>query len=337
VSIEAIAASLRRAAGFECPCPQRVLVQAVFDSLEEIVEDTQFREVVEDTVEALIAYGDLLDELEVGEVERSVRSKVIYAAPPSFICRQDGSVFLIGIAPDHNSALLEKLEKRIVYRNHVRRVTPEPGEDLQIELTRLGLSELSTEVWLKQAPPNESSADYLKRIASKLRQSIGTINELTILNSARSVDHYRRRWEEVKDQTGLFVARRPQAYGNDLWCYVELDRGQAVKLIDLPVDGKGLRGCDEAWRLQLAIDAERGDPQRFRVVSFDSIHNIVEFYSPVPSWASRRWDFIGEPTTQTGALFAYKFAASETAEEIEFMKRRMWLNETLLIGRSSGH
>jgi len=329
LSIEAIAASLRRVSGFLCPCPQRTLVQAVVEPLEEIINDKkQFSEAVEDALEAMIAYGDLLEEFEVGTIERSHRSPLIYASPPSFICRQSGAVLLVGIAPDHCSAMPERLQKRIDFRNHIRRLFPQNGQDLRKDLKQFGLAELSANLWLKQAPPSESSGNYLKRISTKLRQSSGIIDHLTILNSDKPVDHYRRRWEEVKAQSGRYVARRPQTYGNDLWCYVELNHGEAVKLLDFPVDTSGLRGCDEAWRLQLAIDAERGDPQLFRV-RHESHESIVEFYSPVPLWASRHWDFIGEPITATGALFAYKFPANESVEEIEFIQRKLWLKEIL--------
>jgi hypothetical protein len=328
VSVEAIAAGLRRAGGFLCPCPQRVLIEAIVRPLQTLVDDKEeLLEVVENTLEAMIAYGDLLDELEVGAIDRSSRSRLLYAAPPSFVARKGGSIFLLGIAPDHTSAVFEKVEKRILYRNHVRQLIPEPGEDLPSELTQHGLSALTADIWLKKAPAAESSADYLRRIRSRLRESVGTINELTILNSERPVNHYRRRWEVAKDQSGIFIARRPQAYGNDLWCYVQLHRGVAERLIDFPVDDSGLRGCDEAWRVQMAIDAERKNQQHFRVVESDLQHRIVEFYSPVPSWASRHWDFIGEPVRQLNSLLAYRFAFSEIAEEIDFMKRRLWLKE----------
>jgi len=105
LSNEAIAAALRRAAGFLCPCPERTLVQAVVEPMDEIIsEKQQFTEIVENTLEAMITYGDLLEEFEVAAVERSHRSSLVYAAPPSFIRRKSGMVFLIGIAPDRSSA-----------------------------------------------------------------------------------------------------------------------------------------------------------------------------------------------------------------------------------------
>lgn len=326
-SVEAIAAALRRAAGFLCPCPQRTLVQAVVEPLEKVLSGKdQFYETVENTVEAMITYGDLLEEYEVAAVERSCRSSLLYAAPPSFVWRDSGTVFLIGIAPDHASALPERLAARIDYLNHVRRVFPESEENLRGDLKQLGLTELSMDVWLKQAPPNETSKEHLRRLSTKLKATSGLIEGLKILNPGNPVTHYRRRWEESKTQTGRFVARRPQAYGNDIWCYVELAQGQAVKLLDFPTTNSRLRGCDEAWRLQLAIDAERGEQQRFKVRhKIDS--SFVEFYSPLPMWATRRWDIAGEPITTTSALFAYIFPATEISEEIKFMQRELWLEQ----------
>jgi hypothetical protein len=326
-SVEAIAAALRRAAGFLCPCPQLTLVRAVVEPLEKVLSDKeQFYEAVENTVEAMITYGDLLEEYEVAAIERSSRSSLLYASPPSFVLRDSGAVFLIGIAPDHASALPERLTARIDYLNHVRLLFPESGENLCGDLKQLGLIELSMNVWRKEAPPEETSNAHIRRLSSKLKPISGVIEGLKILNSAKSVTHYRRRWEEAKTQTGSFVARRPQAYGNDVWCYIELVQGQAVKLLDFPTANSPLRGCDEAWRLQLAIDAERGQPQCFKV-RHETHSSVVEFYSPLPMWATRWWDVAGEPVTTTGGLFAYKFPASEISEEIKFMQRELWLQQ----------
>lgn len=326
-SVEAMAAALRRTAGFLCPCPQRSLVLAVVEPLEKLVRDREnLYEVVENTLEAMVTYGDLLEEYEVGAIERSSRSSLLYASPPSFVCRDSGAVFLIGIAPDHVSPLPERLTARIDYVNHVRRLFPESGENLRADLTQFGLTELSMDVWRKESPQQETSKEHLRRLSSRLKPISGFLEGLNILNPAKPVTHYRRRWEEVKSQTGYFVARRPQAYGNDMWCYVELAQGQVVKLLDLPITNIRLRGCDEAWRLQLAIDTELGHPQCFKVLHKKQ-SSIVEFYSPLPMWATRRWDDTGEPITTTSGLFAYKFPAGELQEEIQFMQRDLWLQQ----------
>jgi hypothetical protein len=300
-------------------------VQAVVEPLEKVVSDKeQFHEAVENTIEAMITYGDLLEEYEVAAVERSRRSALLYAAPPSFVWRDSGAVFLIGIAPDHASPLPERLTARIDYLNHVRLLLPESGENLRGDLKQLGLTELSMNVWHKEAPPEETSNEYLRRLSNRLKPISGLIEGLKILNLAKPVTHYRRRWEEAKTQTGRFVARRPQAYGNDAWCYIELFQGQVVKLLEFPTTNSRLRGCDEAWRLQLAIDAERGQPQCFKV-RHETRSSVVEFYSPLPMWATRRWDVAGKPVPTVSGLFAYKFPANEILEETKFMQRELWL------------
>jgi len=331
-SVEAIAASLRRAAGFLCPCPHRTLIQAVVKSLEllEPTKGEQLYETVETTLESMIGCGELLEEFEVGVMESSDRSTLLYAAPPSFISRESKTIFLVGIAPDHNSALPQRLAKRIEYVGHLRRLVPEDNDDLQTELKQLGLSELSMDVWLRK-PRLESSSEYLKRIGSRLQLREGEIEGLSILNSEKPVTHYRRRWEQVKNQSGRFIARRPQPYGNDLWCYVELIDGRANKLLNLPIEN-GSRGCDEAWRLQLAIDAERGLPQSFTVTEKEAFA-FIDFFSPVPIFALRRWAILGEPVNKTTGLFGYKFRSEEIPQEIRFMQQELWLRQVFTQAR----
>jgi hypothetical protein len=324
---EAIAAALRRAAGFLCPCSYRTLIQAVMEPLEHLSEDQgQLLESIENALDAMIAYGDLLEEFQVAAVERQQRNSLLYAAPPSFVSRKSGSILLLGIVPDHCSPLPEHLEQRVQYISHVRCLFPEAKEDLRADLKHIGLIELSMDVWNKASPPSELSSSYIQKFDNALKGNPGTLVNLEILNSAKPVHYYRGRWEPVIHQTGRFVARRPQAYGNNLWCYVELRNGIPEKLVDLPLLNSRLRGCDEAWRLQFAIDAVRNQPQRFKVrTSNDQGSRIVDFYSPVPAWAQKRWDAIGEPVSSSGCLFSYKFPISELQEEINFMQERLWL------------
>lgn len=324
---EAIAAALRRAAGFLCPCSYRTLIQAVIEPLEKISDDRdQLLESIENTLDSMIAYGDLLEEFEVAAVDRQQRSALLYAAPPSFVWRESGSILLLGIVPDHRSPLPEHLERRIQHIRHIRCLFPEANENLRADLKQLGLVELSMDVWNKVSPPSELCKVHIQKFDTALKGNPGTLTNLEILNPAKPVRYYRGRWELASYQTGRFVARRPQAYGNNLWCYVELKNGIPEKLIGLPLLNNRLRGCDEAWRLQSAIDAARDEPQRFKVrTGNDQGSRVVDFYSPVPAWAQKRWDAIGEPVSSSGCLFSYKFSMSELQEEINFMNERLWL------------
>lgn len=156
---------------------------------------------------------------------------------------------------------------------------------------------------------------------------------LLLLDPDRSVRFYSGRWIEPRFQSGRFVARRSQAYGADLWCYVQLRDGYPERLIDLPTSGSRWRGCDEAWRLQMAIDAHRGDPQRFRIRPGPQATRILELFSPIPMWARRRWDAVGELVLASGCLFAYRFAEGEGKEELRFANDMLWLNELTGITR----
>ena len=68
---------------------------------------------------------------------------------------------------------------------------------------------------------------------------------LSLIDPTSSVRYYRGRWVQPQAQTGRFVGRRSQAYGADLWCYIEMDEGQPRRFLDLPLRGSRARGCDE--------------------------------------------------------------------------------------------
>jgi hypothetical protein len=329
-SIEAIAGALRRAAGFLCPCSPKTLVSAVSRPLEGLVPNLDtIIETIEGTLESLVAYGDLLEAGDVQFEQGAARpANLLYAAPPSFVRRKSGVVLVLGIAPDHRSFLPDEVQ--LEHLNHVRRVTGVVTKDLAAKFSELGIVELSSDVWLRQ-PAAETAAGHLSRVGSLLDRepSCLDIPGLTLIEPTTSVRYYRGRWVQPRNQTGRFVGRRTQAYGADLWCYVEMAEGRPNRFLDLPLRGSRARGCDEAWRLQAAIDATRGAPQRFRIRKgpTGSKKIILDFLSPVPMWARRRWDVIGEPVASAGCLFSYALAESEVAEELHFIRERLWLAE----------
>jgi hypothetical protein len=325
---EGLAGALRRAASYLCPCSSATLVRAVVRPLRGLVPDLdKAKELAEETLEAMISHGDVLEQREFQDGTPTARV-LLYAAPASFVVRQSGLVVLLGVAADQLSPLPSELEHRIEYLGHVRRLSPSPAtEDLRNELRQLGLLELSSDAWLKgpksgTASQTVASSDRALDVVPPSRDIPG----LLLLDPTKPVRYYRGRWIEPKAQKGRFVARRQQAYGADLWCYVQLTRGHPERMIDLPQRASRWRGCDEAWHLQMAIDAQRGSPQRFRVTSSgDAV--VLEFFSPTPAWARRRWDAIGEPVTSAGSLFAYRIPKTEIEEERRFAREALWLEE----------
>lgn len=326
---EGLAGALRRAGSYLCPCSSATLVRAVVDPLRGLVPDlTKAKALVQEMLEAMISHGDILEQPELQEDGSPSARVLLYPAPASFVVRQSGLVILLGIAADHLSPLPSELERRIQYLGHVRRLSPlSRTEDLRSELREFGLHELTSAAWLKSpkvrtAPQTVAASDRALDVVPPSRDIPG----LLILDPTKPVRYYRGRWVEPKTQTGRFVARRQQAYGADLWCYVQLTSGQPERMLDFPQRGSRWRGCDEAWHLQMAIDALRGDPQRFRVNP--SGHFVVlEFFSPAPAWARRRWDAIGEPVSSVGSLFAYRIPRAEIEEERRFMCEALWLEE----------
>ena len=328
-SVEAIAGALRRVASIYCPCTAATLVRGAVEPLRGLVNDlNSFKNTVEDILEALIAYGDIFEHRDVKDNSVVGAALILYGAPVSFVIRESGTVFLLGITSDHGSALPDDLKQRIEYKRHLRYLIPQKDEDLREDLNKLGLIEITQGDWLR-VPQSESSVQHLSQINSLL-DAVGPSREvpgLLLLDAERPVNYYRGRWAKVINQSGRFVARRSQAYGADLWCYVQLRNGNPERLIDFPLVSSHWRGCDEAWRVQIAIDAERENAQRYRIKLAPNGMRLIQFYSPIPMWARRRLDAIGEPISSPGCLFANLVPESELVEELQFVRVELWLEE----------
>lgn len=335
-SVEAVAGALRRAASFLCPCTALTLVRGVVRPMRGLVQELDaFRGLVEETLEAMIAHGDIHEYRDVEADLGNGAASLLYAAPAGFVARESGAVILVGVTTDQLSALPDELEARIEYVNHVRRLRAAPGEDLRSVLLEIGLIDVPFSAWLR-APEPETASQHVARLDRLLdaAQPSRDVPGLSLLDPARGVRYYRGRWIEPRAKSGRYVARRSQAYGADLWCYIEMREGNSACLIDFPSASSRWRGCDEAWRLQMAIDAHRRDPQRFRIRLGPHSTRVMEFFSPVPMWARRRWDAVGEPVSASGCLFAYRFAEAEVGEEVRFARDALWMDE-MIAGKES--
>ena len=194
-----------------------------------------------------------------------------------------------------------------------------------------GLIDLPAERWLRsprESSPSQLIAMYDSRLDAA--HASGHVEGLEILDSQSSVMYYRGRWRAPRNtDQGRFVTRRPQAFGADLWCYVELNAGMPIRLLDLPLNPDLGRGCDEAWRLQAAIDAFSGQPQRMRLTESGAPErSVLQLFSPPPRWLQRRLDAIGQPVESRRALLSYEMSQMEASEEFKFAKRMLWLEET---------
>lgn len=324
-SPEGLAASLRRAASFMCPTNPRRLVDAVLAAVRPLCDEEPSRDEVAEVLDLLIASGDLLElrqELEA----RTVR--LIYLGPPSYIERAPGTYMLLGVRPFGAWLMNPDLVAKVIREGHTRVVELDPSTAAET-FQAAGLQRLDRKRWVA-SPSVEPAASLVQRTAERLDVAGGggEIEGLQVLDPTTPVRYYRGRWREpAPGDSGEFVARRPQAYGADLWSAVRLQEGVATKIFQFPVDDPVVPARDEAWRLQLAIDAERGRPQRYAVeptAGGDS--SVIKFFSPIPGFAERYLQLVGMPLAVTaGALFAFRVPRAAMPDLIQLLTDLLWM------------
>ncbi len=325
VDQEFLTALLRHSAGFLCPCSGATLRHATLESLNYLVESEKLIERIDEAVEGLITGGDLLELNQVTTDDPAVKGTWLFAAPPSCIERPSGTIFLTGIVPDQNTYLPHSLSSRVKYEGYTRMIVPKGEEDLISELVDLGLQKIPQADWFK-APQLQTAEELRERMATKLQSQprSGLIPQLELLNPIKPVTYYRGRWTTPNNETGLFVGRRPQEYGAPIWCFVELYKGAAKKLLDLPIQGSRWRSCDSGWHLQMAIDCLLGKPQLYRLAAYDNGMRL-DFFSPLPIWAERRLMILGRKLTSDKCLMSYWIPENELEEEENFLRKHLWL------------
>ena len=120
------------------------------------------------------------------------------------------------------------------------------------------------------------------------------------------------------------MGKRPQRYGSRLWRIAEIDGGRCVRLLDRTSVGDGVRPCDVAWRIQMALDAAVRSPQTYRAVERDGDVELA-FSSPIPSWAERKLAIVGTKTARASALYAYQLPQEATPAAEKFLQQLLWL------------
>lgn len=324
---ELLATLIRYCAGYLCPCSAITLRRRMLESLRYLINDTDLDAQINDAIEGLLIGGDLLELNQTTTDDPSARGTWLFAAPPSFIIRPSGNIFLTGIVPDQDTYLPNDLLERVLYEGYTRMIEPNIDEDLASKLSDLGMQKLSEKVWLK-SPRHRSPEDHYMTMKNELQSTIrsGTISDLEILDPEQSITYYRGRWANVRRQSGMYVGRRPQEYGASKWCFVDIEAGEAKKLLDLPLNRYRWRGCDAAWHLQMAIDYQREEPQQYRLSHYDDGVR-VDFFSPIPIWAHRRLMIIGHSLVPERCLMSYWIPVREAEAEVQFLQKELYLSE----------
>jgi hypothetical protein len=321
-----LAGLVRRAAGIYCPCSRATLAAEVVEGLSNLVEPSfDLRPAIDEVIEGLIIGGDLLELDRVTTIDSSVTASWVFVAPPSYVVRRSGSVFLFGFSAEDDCIIPPSLAARIRHENYSRVIDAEPHENLPQSLRDVGLVEVSAEAWLRSPKENDARAllDHMQLRLAALPPS-GEVEELSIIDPERRPDFYSGRRVGSRGHSGMFVARRPQAYGSPIWGYAQLDQGELVRFLDLPLRRTSWRGCDSAWHLQMAIDCCNMTPQLYRTREAEA-GIILDFFSPLPLWAERRLAVIGRSIPRDHCLLSYLVPTSEADEEVKFLEGNLWL------------
>ena len=322
IDVPLIAQALRRAIFESAPCRHHTAKRLVFDALRPFSnEPEQLSSSIEAVLEHLIAMGDFL---ESSVSDGSSAMMVLRPAPPSFVKRSEEAVVLLGVAGEQ---ITPEVGCPVSYGDSgLRMIQHTDANKICESLREEGLVELKHQYWL-YAPPEVTAALFVEEWKSKLptERFPQVIDDLLVLNTALDVTYYKGRWvPPSKTGSGIFIARRPQRFGADLWVLVELENGSVIRFADIHSRISKVRSCDEAWRIQAALDELAGTPQILNTYTKGEERTLA-FHSPIPSWIERRLSVFGEPITLPGSLFSFRFEAKQSEAEIEWLKAIFWM------------
>jgi hypothetical protein len=322
--IELIKPALRRAAFYLAPASRAELIRFAAEPLEALGVD---RDTVEEALDELIIYGDLLEMRRLQNDPWDAPISVIRPAPPSFVERGGGLLVILGVAGELPSALTPDLENRVNALGPVRTLKAGGDEDLAKRLESLGLARLPEAAWLR-TPKIESApahvGDWKERLAH-IAPTPGGVPNLEILDPSRRIRFYKGRWISPSTKTeGLRLARRAQDYGAPLWTIAEFQGGVALKVIDLYQDDDRQRPYDLGWRFQAALDATLGHPQEVGVRRLDK-RVALDFFSPLPAFAERRLALVGMKTSDQSSLFSFEMTDQMANVELAALQETLWM------------
>lgn len=318
------AQALRRASVILAPCGRNELERSVTRSFAGLLpKDDELRGYIADVLEELLVYGDVLEMRSATSDPWREKQLVLRPAPPAFVQKKNGTFILIGVAGDDITPVIGEMSRQIQYHG-VLRLLASNIPNLKANLLDLGVLELPEKAWLR-LPPVVSWIAYLAQWVDKLVQSPTTenVDGLQIIDTRKSVKFYPGRFVVPSAvHSGMYVGRRTQKYGAPLWCIVRLEAGTSRALLDLVSPGDRERPCDLAWRIQMAIDAQANTPQLMRERGDE---RVLDFFSPIPSWAERKLATIGGKVAPSKCLLSYRFPADSINEIKMFFSNYLWI------------
>lgn len=324
LSITLVAAVLRRIAASNSPCPRATIVGTAAEAFVGLGELADTKALVRDVLDRLIVTGDLLELGGTSTLPSVAADDWLYCAPPTFLALEE-SILLLGIDAEDQATLPASLRKLVQYRRELRVLRSDDIDAVREQLLDAGYYEVSKAAWTK-LPQVQTARKFLDAAIRRLQESggQGELAGLKVIGSTNSSHNYASRWATPDGRSGHFVGRRPQAFGSDLWVFVELEEGRTIRFLDLPWRGGKFRGCDHGWRIQSALDALSGRPQGYRIAYRDSGVASYEFLSPLPLWAERQLRIHGEKVPASGTLFTYNLERQADHGIDDLLQSYMW-------------
>jgi hypothetical protein len=282
---------------------------------------------IDGAIEAITAHGELIEYMPADGAQALPR-RLLVPAPPRFVARQSGSIFILGIAPGDVSPFNGNFDQRVDYVGYSRLIIPSHGEELTFALSSFGLSAWKESDWLR-TPSIGGSEKLLSLVNSELLNNPmpAGISNLQVATYDGRPDYYVGRWQNPRhDMNGEYVGRIPAIYGAAAWCVVRLVDGKVTHLIKLPHFGTGGRACDEAWLVLCAFDKSRGQPQAYSTSELSDRQVELRLFSPVSSWIQRRFHAVGKQNANPrGCLLSFLFSPEEILQEKQFLEENLWL------------
>ncbi|WP_046168005.1 hypothetical protein [Chromobacterium vaccinii] len=324
-----IAAVLRRLCGFMCPCPSSALVRMACDSLSALpLERDDLQDRIEIVLDDMIACGDVIELAHMAIASGENHPRWLHCAPPSFV-RRNSRIHIFGIAADDARFLPSELRSQVQRDGALRYLDVSAVPDLAVQLSNVGLREMSADAWLINTP-KEPFAQVVSRYRKRLDSmgGFGDFPDLSLLlPAAQRRIPYRKRWVSAESASGYFIVRVPQPYGEPLWYFSLLESGIVQRSLLLPLKDSTERACDVAWRLQLALDAEAGYPATYSI-SPDTEHAgvLLRFDFPLPLAARRRLLILGGRRSENNP-YHFWLPAAELGQERLFLREHYWFRE----------
>ncbi|SFN52720.1 hypothetical protein [Dokdonella immobilis] len=269
---------VRRLAAVHAPCPRRQLVAQASHALAGALADdatTTLHEIVDD----LIAGGDLTEQvgLRAGTDEAPV---LIFLTAPRF-ARAPHRIYLRGVAADDAPCIPRAVSADMISAGSMRYLHSDDVDSSAELLRKLGLDE--------EALDHNARADHClqgEALIARYRVALASGDRLERAEGFRWLapggdSPYHRRWSQDAAAHGLQIGRVPQFFGADAWIVAD-HSAKPARFAHLPLrDLRDDRGCDAAWRLQLAIDSDAGAPAHYQVqVDENLAHLKISF--PLP-------------------------------------------------------